>query len=67
METPDLMRLTDVETLIKHYREVLGERIHTDGTHPLYNKGVFDGITIMVAAMSESIKARKKIEDQTDS
>ena len=65
MEKAELLEITDIETVTRKYQEILGERVHSDGTHPLYNKGVFDGMEIIISALSESMKKRKQITDQT--
>lgn len=59
MEKQDILQITDIETLRQKYLEILGERVHTDGSHPLYNKGVFDGMEILLTALSASMKDRK--------
>ncbi len=65
MDKAALLQITDIETIKRKYQEILGERVHSDGTHPLYNKGVFDGMAILLSALSESMQARKRISDQT--
>ena len=60
----EILTLTDIETIKKNYITLLGDRIHTDGSHPLYNKGVFDGMEIILSALSESIKNRKQITNE---
>jgi hypothetical protein len=61
MEKRELIQLTDVETIRACYAEVLGERVHSDGSHPLYNKGVLDGMEIMLLSMQKSMTERKKL------
>lgn len=65
METKELLQITDINTIQKKYQEILGERVHSDGTHPLYLKGLFDGMEIIVKALSYSITERKKLEAAT--
>jgi hypothetical protein len=65
MEKAALLQITDIETLKLKYQEILGERVHSDGTHPLYNKGVFDGMAILLSALSESMQKRKQIVGPT--
>lgn len=65
MERSDLLQITDIETIKRKYQDILGERVHTDGTHPLYNKGIFDGMAIILEAITESINKRKKITHET--
>lgn len=65
MEKAELLELTDIEVIKEQYRRILGERVNTDGSHPLYNKGVFDGMEIILTAISISLKARKRITDET--
>lgn len=59
MELKELVGLTDLETIISQFEEVLGERIHTDAKHTLHTRGVVDGMEIMLRAISKSMKARK--------
>lgn len=61
MEPSDLIQITDIDTLTAKYTEILGDRVHTDGSHPLYNKGVFDGMAIILSALSESMRERKRL------
>ena len=65
MEKAALLQITDIEPIKSKYHEILGERVHSDGTHPLYNKGIFDGMAILLAALSESMQNRKQITGQT--
>lgn len=64
MEKAALLQITDIETIKRMYHEILGERVHTDGSHPLYNKGVFDGMSILLSALSSSMTDRKQIASQ---
>lgn len=61
MDKTALLQITDIETLTLKYQTILGERAHTDGSHPLYNKGVFDGMEIILTALSESMASRRRI------
>ena len=61
MEKQELTQLTSIEDLTAAYHEVLGDRIHTDGTHTLHTKGVLDGMEVMIVALSKSIGRRKKL------
>lgn len=65
MEKQELMRLTSVDAITEQYYSILQDRIHTDGTHPLYLKGVFDGMEIIISALSNSINERKRLENQS--
>lgn len=66
MEKQELLQITDIETIQKKYHEILGERVHSDGTHPLYLKGLFDGMEVILTALSHSMKERKQITDDSD-
>lgn len=61
MNQAALLQITDIETIRLKYHEVLGDRIHTDGSHTLYNRGVIDGMEILLLALCESIKSRPQI------
>ena len=65
MEKSALLQITDIDTIKLKYQQVLGDRIHTDGTHSLYNRGVFDGMEILLLSISESMRNRKQITDET--
>ena len=62
MNTRDLITITDLDTLNQVYLETLGDRVNTDGTHSLYQKGIFDGMEILLKALSISIQNRAKLE-----
>lgn len=64
MKNKEILQITDIETIKLKYQEILGERIHTDGSHPLYLRGLFDGMEVFIAALSQSMQDRKRIEDQ---
>lgn len=54
MTKTEVFKLTDAETLIAKYHEIMGEDIHTDGSHTLFNRGVFAGMEILAAAIAAS-------------
>jgi hypothetical protein len=62
MNTRDLITITDLDTLNRVYLETLGDRVNTDGSHTLYQKGIFDGMEILLKALSISIQNRAKLE-----
>jgi len=65
MDRATLLQLTDIETINQKYEEVLGDRIHREGTHSLYNRGILDGMEILLEAISDSMNKKKLITDQT--
>jgi hypothetical protein len=65
MDRATLLQITNIETINRQYVKVLGDRIHTDGTHTLYTKGVIDGMEILLLSLEASMTNQKKITDQT--
>lgn len=64
MDKSEVMNFTDIETITAVYEEVMGEALLTDGTHTLFNRGVYTGMEVLATAIAKSMTARKLLQEQ---